>query len=300
MSPILYPLLQGSSEGKAVLFFFFMGSLLVLNSIITDKISIFASIDNSRRYLKYTLLIALFTYLVGILLEIWLRIYFDVSLFTIFISLNPEVTSTSIMHSHVFKSAIGSIPTTLGITLSSNIHTGESLFKYVSPLTYLIILTLPVAYITSLISMDKRIDIYRVIIAFAASLTLIGMIDGGLFSNPAIIGLAGLLGMYFIEKPFSPRNLIKPTLIVLIIILAGLTVEIAGSNPDYHQITLINQTESIDWSGYHITNVINTNNHTNIQIETTQNEKENLLKLFKTLKGKADGFFITWNFYSYL
>jgi hypothetical protein len=229
------------------------------------------------------------------LIELWLRLNFGVSLFTVFVSLDLDASSTSIIHSHVFKSALGSILSTLGAVLPSNVHTGDSLFRYISPLAYLIILTLPLTYITSLISMDNRMGHYRIIIAFAASLTLIGMIDGGLFSNPAIIGFAGLIGMYFIEKPFSPENLIKPSLIVLLIILAGLAIEIGGSNPANHQITLINQTEPIDWNGYNVQN----NGNNTYTLYYNQNDKKNLVNLFSTVKGKADAFFITWNFYSY-
>lgn len=296
---LFYPLLLGSSEGKVVLFLVFMGSLLLLNSVISSgKIgSKFALMDigSSKRYLKYTLIIVLITYLVGILMEIWLRVNFGVSLFTVFVSLNPDVSSTSIMHSHVFKSALGSILNTLGTVLPSNIHTGDSIFRYVSPAAYLIVFTLPLTYFTSLISMDNRLGYYKVIIAFAASLTMIGMIDGGLFSNPAILGFAGLIGMFFIEEPFSPRNLIKPALIVLLIIFLGLSVEVAGSNPDYHQITLMNQTEQVDWNGY---NVLSEENGT-VKLNYTQDDRTNLIKLFDTLKGKTDAFFITWNFYSY-
>jgi len=296
---LFYPLLLGSSEGKVILFFIFMGSLLLLNGVITSgKIKgKFALLDiwESRRYLKYAIALVLITYLVGILIEIWLRINFGVSLFTVFVSLNPDVSSTSIMHSHVFKSALGSILNTLGTVLPSNIHTGESLSKYISPVAYLIVFTLPLVYLTSLISMDNRLEHNRIIIAFAASLAMIGMIDGGLFSNPGIIGLGGLIGMLFVSKPFKPRELIKPAIIVLVIIILGLSVEVAGSNQDYHQITLINQTQPVDWNGY---DVISEENGT-VKLTSTQNDKANLITLFSTLKDRTDAFFITWNFYSY-
>ncbi|NYB28076.1 MAG: hypothetical protein HVN34_12245 [Methanobacteriaceae archaeon] len=296
---LFYPLLLGSSEGKVILFFIFMGSLLLLNGVITSgKIKgKFALLDiwESRRYLKYAIALVLITYLVGILIEIWLRINFGVSLFTVFVSLNPDVSSTSIIHSHVFKSALGSILNTLGTVLPSNIHTGESLSKYISPVAYLIVFTLPLVYLTSLISMDNRLEHNRIIIAFAASLAMIGMIDGGLFSNPGIIGLGGLIGMLFVSKPFKPRELIKPAIIVLVIIILGLSVEVAGSNQDYHQITLINQTQPVDWNGY---DVISEENGT-VKLTSTQNDKANLITLFSTLKDRTDAFFITWNFYSY-
>lgn len=300
---LLYPLLLGSSEGKAVLFFIIMGSLLVLNSLIgTGKLRsrfAFTDISDSKKYLKYTIIIVLFTYTIGIIIEIWLRLNFGVSLFTVFVSLNPDISSTSIIHSHIFKSALGYIISTWGAVVPSNIHTGDSLFKYVSPLAYIILITLPLAYITILLSMDSRMIHYRLIIAFAAALTLIGMVDGGLFSNPAIIGFAGLIGMYYVEKPFSKRNLIKPAMIVLVIILAGLCLEIGGSNTDYHQIKLINQTEPADLAGYDVISIENNNNTTIINLSHNKSDKEILKSLFNVFKGKADGFFTTWNFYSY-
>lgn len=296
---LFYPLLLGSSEGKAVLFLVLMGSLLLLNSVISSgKLGgKFAPMDiwDSKRYLKYAVILVLITFIVGILVEIWLRMKFGVSLFTVFVSLNPDVSSTSIIHSHVFKSALGSIFSVMGGVLPSNIHTGDSLFRYLSPVAYLIVITLPLTYITSLISMDNRMGHYRVIIAFAASLAMIGMVDGGIFSNPAIIGFAGLLGMFFIDEPFKPKNLIKPAIVVLLIIVLGLSIEIGGSNPDYHQLTLINPTEPVNWNGY---NVLSAEDNT-IKLNYTQNDRINLIDLFGTLEDRADGFFITWNFYSY-
>ncbi len=298
---LFYPLLLGSSEGKPVIFFLLMGSLLLFNAIIVSgritRRFAFMDIWDSRRYLKYALIIILLTYATGILIEVWLRLNFGVSLFTVFVSLNPDASSTSIIHSHVFKSIIGTVFHNIGATTPSNINTGDSLLQFISPVAYIILLTWPLTYITSLISMDNRMGHYKIIIAFATSLTMIGMIDGGIFSNPAVIGFAGLIGMYYIKEPFSPRNLIKPTLIVLLVILAGLSLEIAGSNTDYHQVTLIHQTEPINWNGYDILSTENTNQ--TINIKYSQNDNKQLINLFKTIKGKADGFFITWNFYSY-
>lgn len=299
ITSLLYPLLLGSSEGKSVLFLILMGSLLLLNGLVSSGRmgGKFASMDiwDSKRYLKYTIILVLITFIIGIFVEIYLRLGFGVSLFTVFVSLNPDVTSTSMMHSHVYKSALGSLLNTLGAVLPSNIHTGDSLSRYISPVAYLIVLTLPLTYITSLISMDNRMGHYRVIIAFAASLTMIGMIDGGIFSNPAILGLGGLIGMFFIDEPFSLRNLIKPAIIVMVILALGISVEVAGSTTDYHQITLVDQTAPVNWNGY---DVLGEENGT-IKLNSTQDDRTNLINLFSTLKGKTDAFFITWNFYSY-
>jgi hypothetical protein len=305
VTSLFWPLTLGSSESKAVIFLILMGSLLLINSLISST-----KINNhkfnmqdtysSKKYLKYTIILILITFTIGLICEVLLRLKFGVSIFTVFVSLNPNITSTSIIHTHIFKSVLGyTFTTILGVVVPSHVHTGESLFKYISPLAYVIFLTLPLIYVTSLISMDNRIDLYKLIIAFAATLALIGIVDGGIFSNPAIIGLAGLIGMYFIEKPFSPRNLIKPSIIILIIILAGLGLEIGGSNPDYHQITVIHPAQPVNMSNYDILSIENNNDKSIIDIKSTINDKETLLNLYQTFQGKADGFFMTWNFYSY-
>lgn len=303
ITAIFWPLVLGSSEGKAILLLVIMGSLLILNSIITrHQISPkfdAKTVSIANRYLKYTLILILFTYGLGLIIEVWLRLQYGVSLFTVFVSLNPDVSSTSIIHSHVFKSALGSTLTNIGGVVPSQIHTGDSLARYLSPATYIIFLTLPLAYLTGLLSMDDRMDHYKVIMAFALSISLVGMIDGGIFSTPAIIGFAGLLGMYFIKKPFSPRNLIVPSIIVFMVIILALSLEIGGSNPDYHQITVIHQKEPVDMGAYKVININNSTNVNIINIKTTENDKNTFVNLFETFKGKADGFFITWNFYSY-
>ena len=304
VTSIFWPLTLGSDETKAVMFLIIMGSFLLFNSLITsDRFTgRFASLDfkGSKKYLKYAVILVLFTLIIGQICEVLLRLEYGVPIFSVFVSVNPSITSSSIIHSHIFKSVLGyTVTQVLGVCIPSYIGTGESLFKYISPLKYVVIVTWPLIYVTCLLSMDKRIDLYKLIIAFAGTLALIGILDGGLFSNPALIGFAGLIGMYFIEKPFSPRNLLKPTLIVLIIILTGLGLEIGGSNPDYHQITVIHPTQPIDLSGYDVLSIKNYGNESIIDIKTTNNDKETLLNLYHTFKGKADGFFMTWNFYSY-
>jgi hypothetical protein len=303
VTSILWPLLSGSSKGKSVLLLVIMGSLLLLNALlnypkIASKIA-FIDVSNGKKYLKFTLFLVLLTYVIGIVIEVWLRLKYGVSIFTIFVSLNPDVSSTSMTHSHVFKSVLGSIITGVGETAPSPIHTGDSLLQYVSPFVYIILILFPLAYITGLLSLDKNDDIRKLILAFSVTLSLIAMIDGGLFSQPAMIGLSGLLIMYFIKEPFSPRNFIKPAVIVSLIILLGFAIEIAGTNTAYHELTVINQTEKIDMSGYNAINITKMDNRTIILIKPDTGDKETLERLFKTFKGKADGFFITWNIFSY-
>jgi hypothetical protein len=81
------------------------------------------------------------------------------------------------MHTHVFKS-LGYFP--LGET-SSNINTGYSLIRYVYPYALIGFVTIPLAYITGLLSLDSRRDFHKIILVFALSLSIIAMMDGGIF-----------------------------------------------------------------------------------------------------------------------
>jgi len=108
---ITWPLLSGSSEGKAVLLMVLMGSFLLLNSLINtwgdltpinEKIATYS--PDGKKFFKWTMIIILLTCVVGVLIEFYIRLKYGVSPLTIFVSTNPTSTSTSPMHTHVFKS----------------------------------------------------------------------------------------------------------------------------------------------------------------------------------------------------
>jgi hypothetical protein len=303
---LTWPLLSGSSEGKAVLLLVLMGSLLLLNTVIIhsrllepweQRISNYS--PDGKRFLKWALFIILTTYLAGLLIELIIRAKYGVSPLTIFVSLNPNPTTTSLMHSHVFKAVLGHLAGSWGELIPNHIHTGSSLYQYVTPWAYLIFITLPLAYIAGLFSIDRQKDVFRVIIAFALTLTLIGMIDGGMFSQPAIIGLASLFILYFIREPFQARQLVLPIALILILILSGLGLELAGNNSSYHELKVINQTKPVDLSGYNVLSTEKQQNMTTVRIKTQGSDKNTLESLFATYNGKAEGFFMSWNFFSY-
>ncbi|MGZ7095311.1 MAG: hypothetical protein ACXVHU_02450, partial [Methanobacterium sp.] len=189
---ITYPLLEGSSEGKSVLLFGLMGSFLLFyplfksNGIFGKKISSFSPLKvEGQKYLKFTIITIFFTYLVGLLIEIWIRIKFGVSLFTIFVSYNSnDFSTTALTHSHVFKSVLGSIIHLMGINISSGINTGSSLLQYTIPLSFIVLITFPLIYIAGIIALSEKRDLYKVILAFALTLSFIGMLDGGLLDFP--------------------------------------------------------------------------------------------------------------------
>jgi len=164
-----------------------------------------------------------------------------------------------------------------------------------------VLITLPLIYIAGIIAIsNQERDLYKVILAFVLTLSLIGILDGGLFSTPALIGLAGLLGIYFIKKPFSPRDLLKPSFIIILLIILRISIGLIRTNTEVHEITIINPSDNIDLQGYDVLSVQNETNKTIITVPGNINDKALLIKLIPTLKGKSSGFFLSWNILSYV
>jgi hypothetical protein len=305
---ITYPFLEGSSEGKAVLLFGVMGSILLLypifnkNGMIMRKLIGLNSVFNrdGNGYLKLVILVVLVTYLIGIVIEIIIRLKLGVSIFTTFVAMDPSPASTSITHSHVFKSVLGDIIGLSGFPVPGNIHTGTSLIPYTSPLSFIILITFPLTYLLGLISLNQRKNKYKVILAFALTTSLIGMIDGGLFSTPALVGLSGLLGVYAIKKPFSARDLLKPSFFIILLILLRISIGIMGSNVEYHEITFINEKSPVDLSGYTVTSVDLQGNNTIVRISIDQSDKSILTDMVNRSKGNVAGITVSWNIFSWI
>lgn len=308
---ITWPLLSGSSEGKAVLFLMAIGSFLILNSLINTS-KFLAPVKeraneyspDGKKFLKWTLLIILLTCLVGLLIEFSIRLKYGVSPLTIFVSTNPTSTTTSPMHSHVFKSVFGHFADSMSELVPQHVHTGGSLYPHVLPWGYLIFITLPLAYVTGLLSLNGRQDLNRIIMALALTLALIGMVDGGLYSQPLVIGMGILFIFYFVKNPlqihpFQFRQFILPLVLIFLLALSGLGLELAGNNSSYHEIKVLNQFELVDLTGYNVLSQEQQGNMTVIRTDTSVTDKNTLESLFKTYQGRADGFFMTWNFFSY-
>ena len=208
-------------------------------------------------------------------------------------------SSTSITHSHILKSVLGSFIEFLGIHVPAHINTGVSLAQYFSPVAFAIFIAFPLVYLTGLISLSHREDIYKIILAFGLTISLIGMLDGGLFSTPALFGLLILLSVYFVKKPFSPKYLAKPMLIVILLIILRVSIGLIGTNTEFHEITIINPSENIDLNGYNVLSVKKEGNKMIVKVPGNTNDKVLLLKLIDDLKGKCSGFFLSWNIYSW-
>ncbi len=303
---ITWPLLSGSSEGKAVLLMVMMGCFLLLNSLINtwkflsplkEKVKSYS--PDGKKFFKWTLIIILITCLIGVLIEFYIRLKYGVSPLTIFVSTNATSTSTSPMHTHVFKSVFGHLADSMGGLVPEHVHTGGSLYYEVIPWAYFIIITLPLACFTGLFALNEGRAIQRVFVAFALTLALIGMVDGGLYSQPLVIGMGLLFILYFIRRPFQFRQLILPLALIFLVALSGLALELAGNNSSYREITVINQFESVDLSGYNILSTEEKGNITVIRMDTSVSDKKTLEDLLDKYQGRADGFFMTWNFFSY-
>jgi hypothetical protein len=293
---------MGSSQGKALIFFFLMGSLLLLSPLVkTSKFIRNSKITNKsgNYYLKLVIILVMGTYILGLILEIWIRAKFGVSIFTTFVSTSSSISSSSLIHSHVFKSMLGVLISDLGLYLPLNIHTGISLAQYVPKFALIIFAVFPMVYFLGILSSDNRTDIQKFILIFAISTALIGMLDGGMFSTPALVGISGLLGVYAIKKPFSPRNLLKPSYFIVFLLIIRILLGLIGSNPDVYVVTVIGGSSEIDLQGMDVLDEKVVGDKTIITVSSDLNELIFLNQIFNLLKDKNPIFFVSWNFYSF-
>ena len=299
---LTYPFLMGSSEGKAIIFFFLMGSMLVLSQLMNNSEYIRNSRISSKPgnyYLKLVIILVFCTFILGLIFEIWIRARFGVSIFTTFVSTSPTVSTSSIIHSHIFKSMLGILISDTGIYIPSNIHTGISIAQYIPKVAMIIFAVLPTVYVLGLLSLNNRHDIQKILLIFAISTTMIGMVDGGLFSTPALIGISVLLGIYSIKKPFSPRNLIKPSSFIILLLIIRLVIGLIGSNPEFYEVTVLGGHGDIQLQGFDILDEKVVGNKSIIKVSSNMNELTFFNQTSQILDDKYPAFFVSWNIYSY-
>jgi len=341
---------MGSSKGKDILFFGILGLFLILSQIfeykkvkknfITNKITNFKVINKflnifklkNKTYLKFSIILFLATGLFGLLIEIFVRHYLGVAPFTVFVAMIPDPTTTSLLHSHVYKSAIGNIVSSIPTIVPTGVHTGDSLSQYVPKIANIIIIILPLIFLTLFMSLKNRLSPSRLILTFAATCGLIGLIDGGLFTTPYIIGIYGMLFVYFEEnqmnyhlgKIFKNKYIvdksketiailkknksktkakiirITPHVFLILIIILRLTLSIIGANTEYYEVDIINPSGNIDLeNSYSIISIEKKIDRTTIYISSKYNEMELLNNLSKSLDNKVSSYSMTWNFFSY-
>ncbi|WP_156314792.1 hypothetical protein [Methanobrevibacter arboriphilus] len=242
-------------------------------------------------------------------MELIIRSQMGISPFTIFIAMDPTPTTTSILHSHIYKSVIGGV---IGFILSNlslgvpiGVNTGDSLYQYVPKLANIIIIVLPILFLSQLGSMKDRLaPPSRLILIFASTIGLIGIFDGGLFSVPCAGAVYGMLLIYFDGNAFdyytirlfnklhitnkdeeyiekirnkvnfsykSFKRYIPPHIFLALIILTAISISIIGTNTENYEINIINQTSSLaelnnTLSDYSVISIEN-NNDNNINVE---------------------------------
>ena len=203
--PFTQPVLMGSSKGKDILFFVLFGITIILSSIgdnerICNRFINFPIpklLKSTSFYLKLSLVLFLFTAIAGLAVELYLRSTLGIGWNTILVIMNPSMTSTSILHSHLYKSIFGII---LGIFLShipAGIHTGSSLSAYAPRAISVLFILIPISYISMVLSLQRRKVISRLFLAFTSTIGIIGIIDGGLFGTPAVGGIYGILVLMY-------------------------------------------------------------------------------------------------------
>ena len=192
---------MGSSKGKDILFFVLFGITIIL-STFWDNVKLYEYFKNmsipkrlkdKNFYLKLSLILFLFTAIAGLIVELYLRNSLGISWNTILVIMKPSLTSTSILHSHLYKAIFGII---LGMFLTyipAGIHTGSSLSAYTPSVISVLFILIPITYIVMLISMQRRKAVPRIFLAFITTIGIIGLIDGGLFGTPCVGGIYGLL-----------------------------------------------------------------------------------------------------------
>ncbi|WP_297980105.1 hypothetical protein [uncultured Methanobrevibacter sp.] len=342
--PFTQPILMGSSKGKDILFFVLFGITLILSTLcdnekIYNRIKSLPIPKDRKFYLKLSLFIFLFTAICGLIAELYLRYSLGIEYNTIFVVLNPSYTTTSFLHSHLYKSIFGII---LGEFLShipAGIHTGSSLSPYTPSIISALFILIPITYISMLMSLQRQNPISRVILSFTITLGIIGLIDGGLFSTPAIGGIYGILIIlyndaiideirnYFsidkkdrkslktilknekeilqslVERKENIKKYAKiafPHIALILIIVLRFSIAFYGAGADYYELTIENG-ENIDLSEYDVLEIEHASeNRTIAYISNEYNEMELLNDLVLSLDGKCDWYSLSWNIYSYL
>ena len=130
--PITYLFLMGSSKGKDIIFFGLLGLFLILSQLIKRDV-------DTNKYLKISIVIGSVLLISGIGLEVIFRYQMGINLNTVFCSMGSQMSSTSILHTHLLKAILGQIITTvIGPFIQSDINTGVGLYQYLPSFAFLL------------------------------------------------------------------------------------------------------------------------------------------------------------------
>ena len=338
--PFAQPILMGSSKGKDILFFVVFGITIILSTIgDNDKIynyfmnlNIPKILKDNDFYLKLSLALFLFTAIMGLVVEVYLRSTLGLDWNTILVIMNPSMTSTSILHSHLYKAIFGIILGGILTYIPAGIHTGSSLSAYTPSLIYVLFILIPIIYIAMVMSLQRRKWLSRILLAFTSTLGIIGIMDGGLFGTPAVGGIYGMLIILFngnILDGFSDllsrrdeRDIVKseisdkvsknkeskirlfkkflPHIALILIIVLRFSIAFYGACPDSYEVNIYNAHYIDTLNQYDTLNLTEHQNKTTVYLSNEYNEMELLNNLAVSLDGKCDWYSLSWNIYSYL
>ena len=328
--PATYIFLMGSSKGKDIIFFGLFGLFLIFSQIFKKDI-------NTTKYLKISIVIGSVLLILGIILEVVFRLQMGIGLNTVFCSMTNGMSSTSILHTHLLKSILGALLSQIMEPfIQSGINTGVGLYAYLPSFAFLAVLLIPALFITIVLAMQNRPWPTNLILAFASSCLLIGIIDGGMFATPSYVGIFGLYLIYrngyhinstiatflkdnellkeneSILPPFRKRDFKKIRylfnyylvwILVGIMIFLRFTIAFAGAEPEYYTVDVVNPTDNIDLGNVSV-KIINYENNTDLNkttyhIDSSYKEMELINDLKIPLNNSCEYYTVSWNIYSY-
>ena len=320
--PFTYLFLMGSSKGKDIMFFGLLGLFMILSQLTKKDI-------DCNKYLKISIFIGSVLLISGIILEIVFRQMMGISLNSTFCAMSNTMTSTSILHTHLLKSIFGEVITQIiGPFIGSDINTGVGLYSYLPNISFLVILLFPILFITLILSLQNRQYFTTIFASFFSSCLLIGILDGGLFSTPAIFGICGLILVYrngfymnYVigtlrkdedylkenEKMQPPYNRFNPShkkyilnralpyIIIGIILILRFSIGFAGAETDYYTVEIKNIEDNVDFGNIPITYINNNTYHVN----SSYSEMKLINDLKIPLNNSCEYYTVSWNIYTY-
>lgn len=279
-----------------------MGSMFIITAILknstyfNERFSYLVG-DVRFKYVIWIVGIMIVCALFGLIIEFYIRASYGVSYFTILTSMDNVTSTTSPMHSHVYKSVLGYVANSF---TPSHINTASSILKFSLPYNLVVIPVVVICFIPAMISMARMNRISYLTSIFAFSVAIIGLFDGGMFSQPFLIGIFLLLIVWSAKGRFGIKYLINPVVIIGLILILGFSIEITGTDSATHTLTVVNQSEPVDMSKYNVTQVIVDGDKTIYTINSTEVDKKLIQEVFESFDHKCDVTFMTWDFYSYL
>ena len=253
--------------------------------------------DYHLKYLMITLVLLITCALIGLIIEVYIRQQIGVSFFTILTSMDPNTSTTSPTHSHAYKSVLGILA---NYFVPLHVNTGSSIAKYVMPYALIIVIFWPVCYILGVIGLSDMRTLHKIVAIIALNVALIGLIDGGIFSQPFLIGFGFLLLVYFSNGKIGIKYFINPVVIMGYILLLGMIIEVGGSDLGGHTLTVVNQTEPVDMTEFNVSHIEVHGDKTVYTLQCTTPDKQLIREVFAKFKDKSDVTFMSWNFYTYL